>query len=249
MLCLLRIPLAWRTPIANEGTRDATPWNIGGMRNRICGFPLRMSSVSGLKYGFSPDSLFLCAERPRSTPLILQEMEEQNSGPMKDTMQLNQVKPSRAEEIQPVQEFGMSNGNMVHTVIPAHLREVEQQYHVKVLLAVESGSRAWGFESLNSDWDVRFIYVHRPEWYFRIEDQRDVIEHMYDDDVDLAGWELRKALGLLRRCNPSLLEWIHSPVMYEADSEFYRRVLVVERDFFQSREVHVPLQPHLQQAK
>lgn len=151
---------------------------------------------------------------------------------MRDMMQLNKVKPSNAEEIQPVQEFCMGNENMVQTIIPAHLREVEQQYHVKVLLAVESGSRAWGFESQNSDWDVRFIYVHRPEWYFRIEDQRDVIEHMYDDDVDLAGWELRKALCLLRRCNPSLLEWIHSPVKYEVDSEFYHRVLAVEKDFF-----------------
>lgn len=151
---------------------------------------------------------------------------------MKETKQLNQGKSSKADEVQPALKYSMGEENMVRTVIPTHLREVEQQYHVKVLLAVESGSRAWGFESKNSDWDVRFIYVHQPEWYFRIEDQRDVIEHMYDDDVDLAGWELRKALGLLRRCNPSLLEWIHSPLMYEVDAEFYRRVLAVEKDFF-----------------
>ena len=95
---------------------------------------------------------------------------------------------------------------------------------VKVLLAVESGSRAWGFESRNSDWDVRFIYVHKPEWYFSVEEKRDVIEHVYPDDVDLAGWELRKALSLLRKNNPSVLEWLASPKVYYADEEFVRRI-------------------------
>lgn len=116
--------------------------------------------------------------------------------------------------------------------IPAHLKNVEKEFNVKVLLAVESGSRAWGFESQNSDWDVRFIYVHNPEWYLKVEEQRDVIEHMYEDDVDLAGWELRKALSLLRRSNPSLLEWLHSPKVYYMDKEFGRRILEVEKDFF-----------------
>ena len=105
-----------------------------------------------------------------------------------------------------------------------HLKEVEHDYNVKVLLAVESGSRAWGFESRNSDWDVRFIYVHKPEWYFSVQEKRDVIEHVYPDDVDLAGWELRKALGLLQKNNPSLLEWLASPKVYYADEEFVRRI-------------------------
>ena len=85
--------------------------------------------------------------------------------------------------------------DMENYVIPAHIKNIEREYDVKVLLAVESGSRAWGFESLSSDWDVRLIYVHKPEWYFRVEEQRDVIEHFYEDDVDLSGWELRKALS------------------------------------------------------
>lgn len=116
--------------------------------------------------------------------------------------------------------------------IPAHLKDIEIRYNVKVLLAVESGSRAWGFESNNSDWDVRFIYVHKPEWYFKVEEQRDVIEHMYEDDVDLAGWELKKALSLLRRSNPSLLEWFHSPKVYFIDKEFGKRIMEVENSFF-----------------
>lgn len=121
---------------------------------------------------------------------------------------------------------------METVVIPAHLRDVEQEYGVKILLAVESGSRAWGFESKNSDWDVRFIYIHQPQWYFRVEEQRDVIEHMYPDDVDLVGWELRKALFLLKRSNPPLFEWLHSPKVYLADDTFVRRIREVEGQFF-----------------
>ncbi len=117
-------------------------------------------------------------------------------------------------------------------VIPAHLREIEQGYQVKILLAVESGSRAWGFESADSDWDVRFIYVHKPEWYFKVEEQRDVIEHLYEDDVDLVGWELRKALALFRRSNPSLFEWFNSPKVYYVNNEFARRIHEVENDYF-----------------
>ena len=113
-----------------------------------------------------------------------------------------------------------------------YLQDVEREHCVRVLLAVESGSRAWGFESANSDWDVRFIYVHKPEWYFSIVPQRDVIEHMYDDDVDLAGWDLKKALTLLRQSNPSLFEWLHSPIVYYQDEEFMRRIREVESDCF-----------------
>jgi len=116
--------------------------------------------------------------------------------------------------------------------IPTHLSDVAREYGVRILLAVESGSRAWGFESVNSDWDVRFVYVHQPEWYLRVEDQRDVIERMYDDNVDLAGWELRKALRLFRSSNPSLYEWFNSPKVYLADEQFVRRIREVEHSYF-----------------
>ena len=122
--------------------------------------------------------------------------------------------------------------DMEKNAIPAHIKTIEQEYDVKVLLAVESGSRAWGFESLNSDWDVRLIYVHKPEWYFRMEEQRDVIEHFYKDDVDLSGWELRKALSLFRKSNPPLLEWLNSPKVYYVDEDFAKRIHAVEKDFF-----------------
>lgn len=120
--------------------------------------------------------------------------------------------------------------SMTNATIPNHIESIEKECNVKVLLAVEAGSRAWGFESRNSDWDVRFIYVHKPEWYFRVEEQRDVIERMYDDDVDLAGWELRKALTLLHRSNPSLLEWLNSPIIYYIDEEFAERIRDIAND-------------------
>lgn len=116
--------------------------------------------------------------------------------------------------------------------IPAHLRHIAEVNDVKILLAVESGSRSWGFESKNSDWDVRFIYVHKPEWYFKIEGQRDVIELVTGDNVDLAGWELRKALSQLKRSNPSILEWLNSPKIYYLDEEFGKRIHEVAKDYY-----------------
>lgn len=113
-----------------------------------------------------------------------------------------------------------------------HLRDVEREFGVKVLLAVESGSRAWGFSSADSDWDVRFIYVHPADWYLSVEEGRDVIEKMYEDDVDLAGWDLRKAMQLFARGNPSLFEWFHSPVVYYRDDAFLSRILAMAQDFF-----------------
>lgn len=85
-----------------------------------------------------------------------------------------------------------------------------------MLLAVESGSRAWGFESPNSDYDARFIYANRPDWYLSVnlEDKRDVIEYPIIDEIDLNGWDVRKALRLFARSNPAFVEWIQSPIVY-----------------------------------
>ena len=90
----------------------------------------------------------------------------------------------------------------VFTQVSTMLGEVEEQEQVRVCLAVESGSRAWGFPSADSDYDVRFVYVHRPEWYLSIEDGRDVIERPLTNAIDLSGWDIRKALRLFRKSNP-----------------------------------------------
>jgi uncharacterized protein len=95
------------------------------------------------------------------------------------------------------------------------LNGVEKRENVRILFACESGSRAWGFPSADSDYDVRFLYLRPVDWYLSIEEKRDVIEYPIQDQIDLNGWDLRKALGLLRKSNPTLMEWIGSPIIYQ----------------------------------
>lgn len=99
-------------------------------------------------------------------------------------------------------------------VILSKLNEIEQRENVRILLAVESGSRAWGFASADSDYDVRFIYVRPREDYLRLEKLRDVIELPIEGNLDINGWDLDKTLRLLRASNPTLFEWFSSPIVY-----------------------------------
>lgn len=96
------------------------------------------------------------------------------------------------------------------------LRATEIEHGVQIVYACESGSRAWGFASSDSDYDVRFIYSHPQEWYlsFDIERRRDVIEYPIVDIVDCSGWDIRKALYLFTRTNGALFEWLNSPIKY-----------------------------------
>jgi predicted nucleotidyltransferase len=95
-----------------------------------------------------------------------------------------------------------------------NLQAVETTHDVKILFACEAGSRAFGLADRRSDYDVRFIYVHPLRWYLSIDERKDTIEFALKDGLDLAGWDLRKALRLLRKSNPSLLEWLQSEVVY-----------------------------------
>ena len=94
------------------------------------------------------------------------------------------------------------------------LREIERENGVRILLAVESGSRAWGFASPDSDYDVRFIYVRNKEDYLRLEEVRDVIELPINDVLDINGWDLQKTFRLLYKSNPTVFEWFSSPIVY-----------------------------------
>ena len=98
--------------------------------------------------------------------------------------------------------------------IRMQLQEIEASENVRIVYACESGSRAWGFPSADSDYDVRFLYVHTAERYLSILEKRDVIEHPVDDGLDISGWDLKKALLLFRKSNPPLLEWLGSPIVY-----------------------------------
>lgn len=110
----------------------------------------------------------------------------------------------------------------IRTEILRRLAKAEEEHRVRILFAVESGSRAWGFASPNSDYDVRFIYAREPSWYLAVdlEERRDVIEYPIEDDIDLNGWDVRKALRLYWKSNPAFVEWIQSPITYLEKSGF-----------------------------
>lgn len=113
------------------------------------------------------------------------------------------------------------------SIINRKLREIEEAEQVKIILAVESGSRAWGFASSDSDYDVRFLYVRQPEEYLKLKPVRDVIEWQLDDVLDINGWDAAKALRLLYQSNPTVFEWSNSPIVYRKTPEFesFRGVL------------------------
>lgn len=98
------------------------------------------------------------------------------------------------------------------------LRTIEEDEGVTIAYACESGSRAWGFASSDSDYDVRFIYVRPSSWYLTIDvdRRRDVVERLLDDTLDVSGWDVRKALQLLQASNVTLFEWLQSPIVYVA---------------------------------
>jgi len=102
----------------------------------------------------------------------------------------------------------------MNEAILTKLSEIEAKENIVILYACESGSRAWGFPSDNSDHDIRFLYLRPYDWYLSIEQKRDVLEYKLEGDLDINGWDLRKALGLFQKSNPPLFEWLNSPIKY-----------------------------------
>lgn len=121
----------------------------------------------------------------------------------------------------------------MNILVPQKLKELEQLHNMKVLYASESGSRAWGFASPDSDFDVRFIYVRPKDFYLKLEKTRDVIEIPIDDTWDVSGWDLQKTLRLLHSSNPSLFEWAASPLVYHNTDIWKDKILPVLNTYFQ----------------
>jgi predicted nucleotidyltransferase len=111
-----------------------------------------------------------------------------------------------------------------HSRILADLDRIEAEEGACILFAVESGSRAWGFPSPDSDYDARFVYARTADWYLSLTPGRDVIELPIDGDFDINGWDIRKALNLLLKPNPVLLEWLSSPIRYRWDDALCARL-------------------------
>lgn len=129
------------------------------------------------------------------------------------------------------------------TLIPANIRaEIDRRLKaimveedVQLLMAVESGSRAWGFPSPDSDYDVRFVYLRKRDWYLSLSPGRDVIEQPIVDEIDLNGWDIRKALGLLLKSNAVISEWMESPIGYCDDHSIIEELRSLADDVLDGR--------------
>lgn len=117
-------------------------------------------------------------------------------------------------------------------IILEKLKEIEREHCVEILFAIESGSRGWGFSSLDSDYDVRFVYKHKPSWYMSLDERRDVIELPVNRVLDINGWDLKKALNLGYRSNSVLWEWLMSPVVYREKNNFRNEMMMVLKECF-----------------
>lgn len=121
--------------------------------------------------------------------------------------------------------------------IERRLARIEADEGVRYLFAVESGSRAWGFPSPDSDYDVRFVYVRPRDWYLQLEPGRDVIERPIVDEIDLNGWDLGKFLKLLLRSNAVTGEWMSSPIRYRQDDPVVSKMADLAQSIFNPRRV------------
>ncbi len=128
--------------------------------------------------------------------------------------------------------------NTIEQRIQQKLTEIEQTEHVRILHCVESGSRAWGFASPDSDYDVRFIYIREPKAYLRLEGIRDVIEWQLDDVYDINGWDVQKFLRLLYKSNPTVFEWNSSPIIYRTTPEWEEIAAMAQQYFVSKASLH-----------
>ncbi len=107
----------------------------------------------------------------------------------------------------------------VEDKIQKHLDEIEKKYDISIIHAIESGSRSWGFASPDSDYDVRFIYVHKKDWYIQVFPKKDQIEIPISDELDIVGWDISKVLRLASKGNSVVHEWINTPIVYRSNDK------------------------------
>ena len=113
------------------------------------------------------------------------------------------------------------------------LHKLEEENNFKILYACESGSRAWGFESPDSDFDVRFIYKKEHDFYLTIDEPKDTFEAPIGEDLlDFSGWDIKKTLKLFKISNPNLCEWLISQIVYQKDEKFFEQITSLLADYF-----------------
>lgn len=130
------------------------------------------------------------------------------------------------------------NGNEITQEIKAKLSQIEKRENIRILYACESGSRAWGFASPDSDYDVRFIYIRPKEFYLKLENTRDTLECELNEIYDISGWDLKKMLRLLNRSNPSIFEWSVSPIVYKTTKEWDYVMQILGNHFSETKALY-----------
>ncbi len=119
----------------------------------------------------------------------------------------------------------------MESLIQSKLKEIEEKNTIKVLHAVESGSRAWGFASPDSDYDVRFMYIRPLEYYLKLEETKDFLDWELNELLDINGWDITKALRQFHRSNATLFEWANSPIVYKTTDE-WKDIYHVAKEYF-----------------
>jgi uncharacterized protein len=123
----------------------------------------------------------------------------------------------------------------INTTIADRLNDLADREQIAILYACESGSRAWGFPSPDSDYDVRFIYLRPLAWYLSIDTHPETIDLPIDATLDINGWDLRKALKLFKGSNSVIYEWLQSPIVYRMQDNFTSELLNLARHFYAPR--------------
>jgi predicted nucleotidyltransferase len=123
----------------------------------------------------------------------------------------------------------------VRAEIQSELLRIAEDNNIRILYACESGSRGWGFSSPDSDYDVRFIFLHPTSWYLSVLPQDDGMDLFIDKELDINGWDIRKVLRLLIKSNATPFEWLQSPIVYQTDEDFKAALWSLSQHFFQAR--------------
>lgn len=126
----------------------------------------------------------------------------------------------------------------ITNIIKAKLEEIELRENIHILYACESGSRAWGFASPDSDYDVRFVYVRPIEFYLKLENTKDTLECELNEIYDITGWDIKKLLWLLNKSNPSIFEWAVSPIVYKTTMEWESVSKIFDRHFSEKKALY-----------
>lgn len=124
----------------------------------------------------------------------------------------------------------------IEELVGRKLKEIEERENIRVLHAAESGSRAWGIASPDSDYDVRFVYVRPMDFYLKLQDKKDFIDWELNQVLDINGWDITKALQHFYKSNATLYEWGNSPVIYKTTPQ-WEKIMKLAEEYFSSKSV------------